>query len=192
MVRKAKEAAETELRQIYGDSEWYSARYAAGQALDVDKETLDSQFDGWAKELRLDIIASGKDSRKGMKAAEDASRLYLMTNDAELKRFLDREYEGTFQRFQLKSVKRKIGIGLGYEGKWDRWKPAAKYSAIAAGIGSAGFAACKIIEKSDPMMLLATVFYGMCLVSVVGILGCIGSMGKGYDSNDPKEGERRY
>lgn len=55
--KQKREAARTKLQQIYDSSEWYSARYKAGKALDTPTEKLNEQPDLWLKELEKELDA---------------------------------------------------------------------------------------------------------------------------------------
>ncbi|MDP2925892.1 MAG: hypothetical protein Q8N99_05975 [Nanoarchaeota archaeon] len=56
-----RESVKQQLQQVYDLSGWYSARYAAGRALGIGDEELDSQINSWLEVLAKDISNEGAD-----------------------------------------------------------------------------------------------------------------------------------
>ena len=53
---KKQESARQQLQQVYDSSEWYSARYIAGRAIQIPKEKIHKNIGDWFELLRNDIV----------------------------------------------------------------------------------------------------------------------------------------
>lgn len=71
-----REAARQELQQIFDNSEWYSARYAAGITLGAN---IKDQFDSWIETIKKQRRVSDKSTRK--KASQDLKHMYRDLDD---------------------------------------------------------------------------------------------------------------
>lgn len=74
---KTREAAGTELQQIYDSSGWYSARYAAGVALGMD---VDSQFRVWIKDLRDELLEGPQELDQTIRANAKKDLTFMYHN----------------------------------------------------------------------------------------------------------------
>ena len=59
-----RESARQQLQQTYDSSEWYSARYVAGRALNLSKEKMNRDMDSWLVELTNQLKSTKEGRRK--------------------------------------------------------------------------------------------------------------------------------
>lgn len=164
---KKREAAKKALQEIYESSGWYSARYAAGVALDIGPKKLKKQIGDWV----YGLVSSIDSSRLGvpnarLNAVRDAGKLFEISNSSHVKTLLEQTYgrgryplivyggetspflSGLTDRKQAALIRSEAGRALGYSGFriWKHEHPALTGLAISAVLGL-GYVAVQYLSR---------------------------------------------
>jgi len=167
-----RELAKMGLQQIYDFSNWYSAKYAAGKAIELPQK-VDSDLAEWVNTLssELTLIFTPNPTEeniiKANKAREDLNCLYEIVEDRLIREYigdiLEKGDKILLDEFQRGTELDKEELKRIYHKKLDKVKPSETDIRVAG--KELGYSDLRIWSKLNP---LKTAFVGLSAASGIG------------------------
>ena len=112
-----REAAKIQLQQVYNSSEWYSARFEARGALNINNKPLEDELKEWIQQLSDDLCAGEEREKWGqlpVSYTQYGPPLTEFFPDIETQNRAHKDLEHMYHHLQNKSMRILTGKTLGY------------------------------------------------------------------------------